>query len=180
MSTGLTAKNPTLKSLFYTLFMSILMTACHTGDAPGSLQVIPLPTTDILYALDVSPNYQVTLVGGYVWERGIAVYTDIYGHDAIVDTFSNKGQHDLLRDSKSQLITVGTDGYLFVNDDLSRSWQFKRLSNWDILHSIIEVDGGYVASGGKSYEQGYVYLINDQFVIDTAMYTGYELSLIHI
>jgi hypothetical protein len=176
MSTGLTGKKINFGFLFYTLFTSILFTTCQTGDDPESLQVIPLPTTDILYALDVSPDNQVTLVGGYVWERGIAVYTDIYGHDAVVDTFSNKGQHDLLRDSKSQLITVGTDGYLFVNDGLSRDWQFKRLSHWDILHNILEVDEGYLASGGKSYEQGYVYLINDQFVIDTAIYTGHEIA----
>jgi len=176
MSTGLTTVKKISEILFCSLVFSILLISCFKGEELGSLQVIPLPTTDILYAMDISPENKVTLVGGYVWDRGIAVHTDIYGKNIAIDTFSNKGQHDLFRDSKSQLITVGADGYLFVSDDVSRSWQFKRLSNWDILHSIIEVNGGYIASGGKSYENGYIYVINSDFVIDTALYTGYEVS----
>lgn len=177
MSTMLTAKKHTSIFLFcIPVVFTILFTSCYKGEKPQSLEIIPLPTSDILYAMDVSPENNVTLIGGYVWERGIAVYTDTYGRSPVVDTFSGKGLHNLYRDSKGQLITVGTDGFLFVNDGQERKWQFKRLRNWDILHNIIELDGGYLASGGKSYEQGYIYILDADFMIDTAIYTGYEIS----
>lgn len=177
MSTTLTAKKQTFTCLFCMLvFFAILFTSCYKGEKLQSLEIVPLPNSDILYALDVSPDNKVTLIGGYVWERGIAVYTDIYGRSPVVDTFSGKGLHNLFRDSKGRLITVGTDGFLFVNYGPERNWEFKRLRNWDILHNIIEVEDGYIASGGKSYEQGYIYVLNSDFMIDTALYTGYEIS----
>lgn len=133
-------------------------------------------TQDIIYDMDITPDGTLTAVGGYVWSRGLSLTGKVTSDTIMADSFSNKGVFCLLRNRNRELMTVGTDGYLFVKQDNGISWQFHRLSNWDILHNILETNNGYLASGGKSYEHGYIYLLNPDKQIDTAMYFDYEIS----
>jgi len=161
---------------FFTVFLSILCFSCSKEEVPGYFKVYTTPTNDILHALDIDQNGNITIIGGYVWSRGISLQSEGNLTDFRLDSFSNKGQFDLLRTKNNNLITVGNEGQLFQKTSHHEPWKFHRLQNWDILHHIIETETGYIASGGKSYEHGYIYLINKQFRIDTALYFGHEIS----
>ncbi len=169
------------KSTWYLLYMVSLclqVVSCTDTTEPIQYTEYTTPTTDILYAIDYKDKLKMTIVGGYVWSHGVALYTDENINTISIDTFADKAQFDILHTRNGGLVTVGTDGYLFVKPASAQKWEFKRLQNWDILHSIIETETGYMAAGGKSYEHGYIYHINSSFSIDTAMYFGHEISQI--
>ena len=166
---------------FILYLLSLTFLACSKEETPVFYKTYNPPTSDILHAIDIDENNYITIVGGYVWSRGISLQCDGDLTKLTLDSFSNKGQFDLLRTKNNELISVGTEGQLFQKPSFSAPWTFHRLKNWDILHHIIETENGYLASGGKSYEHGYIYLINEQFRIDTAIYFGHEISeVVHI
>lgn len=154
----------------------LFFTSCNKDTADVSVEQIASPTTDIIYNVDIADDGVITMIFGYVWFYSCALYTDQTFSHMRVDTFSTKGQFDLLRMSDGKLATVGTDGFLFTKADTTAHWTFHRLRNWEILHHLIETEDGYIASGGKSYEQGYIYLINKGLYIDTVLYFGHEIS----
>lgn len=158
------------------LLLSMFLSSCASEEEYQTFRIIHTGTQDIIYDIDITEQGMLTAVGGYVWSRGIFLAGHVQEDTITSDSFANKGQFCLLRNSKGELLTVGTDGYLFSTADNGHSWKFHRLSNWDILHNIIETGSGYIASGGKSYEHGYIYLINPDLKIDTAMYFDYEIS----
>jgi hypothetical protein len=114
---------------------------------------------------------------GYVWSRGYIHKLD--GNLSLLssDSISNKALFDLhVYDGGHSVAAVGTDGYLYHSSDGDR-WTFERLSNWDILHSIqTKPSGGFLASGGKAFETGYIYDIGADYVIDSVSYFGHELE----
>lgn len=165
------------------ILLTVLLTllSCTREEVPVYYKVHHSPTSDILYAIDIDQNGHITIIGGYVWSRGISLQSDDDLATLTLDSFSNKGQFDLLRTKNNDLISVGNEGQLFQKTSHREPWKFHRLKNWDILHHVIETEHGYLASGGKSYEHGYIYLINEQFRIDTALYFGHEISeVVHI
>jgi photosystem II stability/assembly factor-like uncharacterized protein len=163
-----------MRFIFLVLFLYLV--ACNKDEPLVYYKEIDSGTKDILYAIDTDSDDNITVVGGYVWSRGICLQTTNDLSQIQLDSFSNKGQFDLLRTKKDELLTVGADANLFSKSSKQSDWKFHRLQNWDILHNIIETENGYLASGGKSYEHGYIFLINDQYRIDTALYFGHEIS----
>lgn len=161
---------------YLVLLAILLLCSCVKQEELGGFQRIPVATADDFYSLDVEKDGSFAAIGGYVWHRGIVAEGNAQSLVCTVDSFCNKGQFDLLRSRKNLLISVGTDGYFFSKPSGRKSWTFHRLSHWDILHHIIETPDGYLASGGKSYEKGYIFLINPSFSIDTVLYFGHEIS----
>lgn len=133
-------------------------------------------SSDILYDIDIDKNGHVTISGGYVWSRGFMIDTDYRFGLMEKDTISNKALFYMLRSDNNHLIAVGTDGYIFERESVLKPWVFHRTTQWDILHHIIQTKNGYIASGGKSHGKGYIYLINQDFRIDTALYFKHEIS----
>lgn len=168
-----------MRFIILLVFMTFL--SCTKEETLVYYKSYILPTSDILHAIDINENDHITIIGGYVWSRGISLESDGDLTRLTLDSFSNKGQFDLLRTKNNELITVGADGQLFLKPSYQAPWTFHRLQNWDILHHVIETENGYIASGGKSYEHGYIYLIDEQFRVDTALYFGHEISeVVHI
>jgi Photosynthesis system II assembly factor YCF48 len=162
---------------FFILLTALLtLLSCIREESPVYYKAHHSITSDILHAIDIDHNGYITIVGGYVWSRGISLQSDGDLSTLTLDSFSNKGQFDLLRTKNHDLISVGNEGQLFQKTSHREPWKFHRLQNWDILHHVIETEHGYLAAGGKSYEHGYIYLINREFGIDTALYFGHEIS----
>jgi hypothetical protein len=162
--------------LLTTMILCLGWVGCTSEEPPRTFTHYPLPTTDDLYRLSVQDNGDITAIGGYVWSRGIVVNADARLTAITVDSFCNKGQFDLLKTRRGDHICVGTDGYLFSRAAGKKEWTFHRLANWDILQHVMETPHGFIASGGKSYEKGYIFLIDSTYTIDTAMYFGHEIS----
>lgn len=157
-------------------FLIIVFASCNQEQKPISVREISTPTKDIIYKIDISPQGRLTLLAGYVWSYGFTMIGDEFGGGLVIDTFSTKGQFDMLRTANDELVTVGTDGFFFIKPDTIDRWTFHRLQNWDILHHVIQTSHGFIASGGKAYETGYIFLIDSTFNVDTALYFGHEIS----
>lgn len=161
----------------YAILLLILLSySCVKQEELSGFQQIKVNTQDDFYKLDVAKDGFFTAIGGYVWHRGIVAEGNAQTLECEVDSFCNKGQFDLLRTRQDVQISVGTDGYFFTRPYGQKMWTFHRLSHWDILHHVIETPNGYLASGGKSYEKGYIFLINPSYSIDTVLYFGHEIS----
>lgn len=154
----------------------LVLASCAKEEEPVNFRQILIDSTDDLYRLDVSSGGRFTSIGGYVWSRGVFVEGHSSDRECFVDSFSNKGLFDLLRTRDNRQIAVGTDGYFYSRQEGKPEWEFHRLANWDILHHVVETPRGFLASGGKSYEHGYIFIINDTYTIDTVLYFGHEIS----
>lgn len=142
--------------------------------------VVPFHITqDITYdleAITMIENGDIYVAGGYVWDVGIIVRFDIQNTDSIhIDTISDKGLFDIALAENNTMYCVGADGYLFEKKD-SLPWQFIRLSGWDILHNIFPIEDGLLLSGGKSYAKGYIYRLSNDLLVDSILYTDYEIN----
>ncbi len=162
--------------LFAYLLLYITIVSCNNSEKILQYREIPLPTSDILYDIDIDNSGHITIAAGYVWSRGFMIETDQRLLNIKIDTISNKALFYLLRSDDGLLVTVGTDGYIFSRKSFLDSWIFYRTSHWDILHHIIKTKSGYLASGGKSYGTGYIYHINNNFQIDTTINFKHEIS----
>ncbi|MEZ4911761.1 MAG: YCF48-related protein [Saprospiraceae bacterium] len=133
-------------------------------------------TNDTWYDLHMDDSGNITVIGGYVWLRGLQLTTDKTFSNFKLDTISTKGLFDLELLSNGDLLTVGTDGFLFQKPISEQSWTFHRLANWDILQRVHEGVDAIYTFGGKSNEHGYIYKLNRQFQVDSAMYFPFEIS----
>jgi hypothetical protein len=138
---------------------------------------IEVPSNDDLQdvVVDRSSN-QIYVYPGYVWSRCTEVKLDESYGSITVDTISDKALFDIYKDSKDVQLGVGTDGYLYTKEGGDKNWIFHRMSHWDILHKIVEKPNGYIAAGGKAFETGYLYHINQNYQIDSVQYFGHEIA----
>ncbi len=166
--------------LFAYLLIFVSCFSCNDEELVPEYQEVNMFTSDILYDIDIDKNGHITIAGGYVWNRGFMIETDVAFASVKRDTISNKALFCLLRSYEDLLLTVGTDGYIFVKESSQDPWVFHRSSHWDILNNIIQTETGYLASGGKSFGTGYVYHINHDFQIDTVIYFKHQLSEVKV
>ncbi len=140
-------------------------------------QQINIQSSDAIYdiVIDKTTN-RIYAYPGYVWSRCTEVTLNSEFVTISKDTISDKALFDIYIDTKGTHLGVGTDGYLYTKARTEQKWNFHRLSNWDILHKIVEKPNGYIAAGGKAYETGYIYHINPQYTIDSVQYFGHEIS----
>ncbi len=158
-------------------FLSILfITSCTKPEKLVLENYVDTFTKDTWYDIDLSSNQKITAIGGYVWSEGFALTSDLSLSNVKIDSISNKGLFDLCRTSSDELLTVGTDGYLYRQAHQEGEWQFYRLTHWNILMRIHEVKDNFFAFGGKSNEHGYVYKINNTYQIDTTYFFPFEIS----
>jgi hypothetical protein len=139
-------------------------------------------TTDDIYDITIDQNGDVHLYAGYVWSRCHEITLSKSYNLESTNLIADKALFDVLEDNNRRLLAVGTDGYLYTRDRASSLWTFHRLKHWDILHKIKQKPaGGYISVGGKSYEHGYLYHINNDFAIDTVTYVDHEISdIVHV
>lgn len=162
--------------VLFTSFLSCLDHQDHTD-----FQYLNSNTTYDIYSAAYDSSGLLHLVGGNVWLQGIHIRYDSLNENVKVDSFANKASFDMIMASDTNFLAVGTDGYLHSYNLNRKRWQFYRLANWDILTDIQSIgDGSYIASGGKAYETGYIYLINENRSIDTVIYFPYEISHVHV
>jgi hypothetical protein len=150
--------------------------SCTKEETLSSFKQFSTNSSDIFYRVNIDKNDFITIIGGYVWSHGFSISTQKISNIPVKDTFSNKGIFDLLETKSGRLIGVGTDGYFFIKQNNESKWRFERLSEWDILTSIVETENGFMAAGGKAYETGYLYLLNKENSIDTVLRFGHEIS----
>lgn len=162
--------------LFAYLLLLIPIISCNDEDTLVKYTEIDTSTSDILYDIEIDNKGHITIAGGYVWSRGFMIETDQDLLDLKKDTISNKALFYILQTEEGRLVSVGTDGYIFAKEAPTRPWEFYRTSEWGILHHIIKTKYGYLASGGKSYGAGYMYHLNQNFKIDTAISFKHEIS----
>lgn len=109
--------------------------------------------------------------GGNVWTRSNMVSSSD-GLQWSVDSFTNKSIFDLYTDQEN-LFGVGNDGYIFSgNPDLKLS----RTKHWGLLRAFTASNKGYVAVGGKDFNKGWIYKVNNALKIDTTFTYENELS----
>jgi len=101
--------------------------------------------------------------GGDVWNKGnLAISKN--GSDWSVDSLTNKSIFALYA-TENTLYGVGTDGYIFSGTpDLS----FTRTRYWGMLRSFASSPDGFVTAGGKDFNKGWIYQLNEQLKVDTA------------
>lgn len=163
--------------VYFLLFISILLlNACVEDLKSPQYKKINLPTSDLLTNIVIDEDGSTNIIGGSIWHYSFECKSE----DRInfkLDTIANKLLFGLYAENNGNQYAVGVDGYLF-SKPLGQSWNFHRLQNWDILKSVIKKEDGFLAAGGKSYANGYIYLINNQYLIDTALYFSHEIAQI--
>ncbi|MBK9254560.1 MAG: hypothetical protein IPM42_03625 [Saprospiraceae bacterium] len=163
-----------MSKTYFHFFLYLLFFGCTKSADPKSSEIFSLHTNDLLTSIHIDNNGNFNILGGYVWSHCLL----FEGKNPSLlkgDTLSNKLLFDFQESADGTQFCVGVDGYLYSRT--SENWNFHRLTRWDILHQVIPYpDGSVIASGGKSYEHGYIYFINKELKIDTSLYFDFEIS----
>lgn len=160
--------------LFY--FASLVLIVnwnCLKEERPSSFQFIDTGTKDLLTCVITTHNDFITILGGYVWTHAISL-TGNSPFQLNKDTIADKLLFDLQTYDEHSLTAVGADGYIYTKD--SGNWILHRTAGWDILHCIRDAGHLYLAAGGKSYGNGYIYRLSKTFELDSISYFDFEIS----
>lgn len=114
---------------------------------------------DILYA-----------TGGDIWSKS-NLLTSTDGTQWSIDSLTNKSIFDLYS-SEGTLYAVGNDGYIFSGKpDLKLS----RTKFWGMLRGFTSSENNFVAVGGKDFNKGWIYKVNSDLQVDTAIFFENEI-----
>lgn len=114
---------------------------------------------DIIYA-----------TGGDVWNKSILA-TSNDGINWSVDSLTNKSIFDLYSNNK-MLYGVGNDGYILSG---APDLVLTRTKFWGLLKAFSESPDGFIAAGGKDFNKGWLYKVNNDLQVDTAHYFENEI-----
>ena len=160
--------------LHYFLFINLaLLIASCTDSRSDEFDLI---STDSPFDFHCIENFKGTLYasGGDVWLRS-NLATSPNGSTWSVDSLTNKSIFDLYTDGES-LFGVGNDGYIFSgNPDL----QLFRTRFWGLLRAFTASDDGYIAVGGKDFNKGWIYKVNNDIKIDTLSKFEHEILTVN-
>lgn len=108
--------------------------------------------------------------GGDVWNMS-NLLTSQNGTEWTLDSLTNKSIFDLYTD-KQILYGVGNDGYIFSGKpDL----QLSRTKFWGLLQSITSNGDGFITTGGKDFNKGWIFKVNSELQVDSAHYFEHEI-----
>ena len=100
-------------------------------------------------------------VGGDTWEKGISLNHNLDNGETTLETVSNKRIFTLFKDGE-QIKAAGVDARIYENLQEQSEWPIRKLPAWGIIKDVIKTSTGYVAIGGKSFKNGYIYLLDQE------------------
>jgi hypothetical protein len=151
------------------------MVSCTKNPSSIKFEYLDTKTNHDIYDAVIDEKDNIHMIGGDVWTAG----THLTVNNGILDlkTFSTKAAFDMLMLPDNQFLTVGTDGFLYRYEINAKKWNFYRLPYWDILTGIVPTKNRKVlAYGGKAYETGYIYIIDENYQLDTTIYFDHEIN----
>jgi hypothetical protein len=162
-----------IRHIFFFSVLSSLFSCTREEDI--SFEPIAIRIYDDIHKV-IQNKDRLCIYSGYVWSH--CIETQLKTDKSLLrqDTISDKALFDIYQFPSGDKVAVGVDGYFYTKPTSELVWSFHRLSHWDILHSIKPKKNGYLASGGKAFERGYIYHIGSNYSIDTVQYFGFEIS----
>lgn len=156
----------------YLLWFIFLFSTVFYGCSDSKSDDFELIQTDTQFDFHCIVEYEDNLYasGGDVWTRSDLLISK-NGIEWIKDSLTNKSIFDLYTDSEI-LYGVGNDGYIFSGQpDLILS----RTKYWGLLQSIISNGNGFITTGGKDFNKGWIFKVNPALQVDTAHYFENEI-----
>lgn len=151
------------------LFLLITLFSCGNGSSDNYL-VIETGSDYDFHTIEIHDGI-VYASGGDVWNKSNIVQSSD-GLEWSVDSLSNKSIFDLHSDGIN-LYGVGVDGYIFKgNPEL----QLTRTKYWGMLRGVSNSENGLVAIGGKDFNKGWIYKLNEELKVDTAFIFENEIA----
>jgi len=159
-----------MKNSFLLLFFLIFLSSCHKRNK--DFNVIETSSDFDFHSIELFDGV-LYATGGDVWSMSNIVQSTDGGNQWTVDSLCNKSIFDLYEDG-AFLYGVGVDGYIFRGDpDLT----LFRTKHWDMLRGFTRTSTGSVAVGGKDFNKGWIYKINEALkTIDTTFAYDHELQ----
>ncbi len=153
-------KKNKLLYILYALLICIISSSC-TDSRSGVYQLI---TTNSPFDFHCIERHDGILYasGGDVWNRSnLAISLD--GFEWSSDSLTNKSIFDLYSNGQT-LFGVGNDGYIFSGQP---KLQLSRTKYWGLLRAFTSSKDGFIATGGKDFNKGWIYKVNSELQIDT-------------
>ncbi|MDF1694451.1 MAG: YCF48-related protein [Saprospiraceae bacterium] len=100
--------------------------------------------------------------GGNVWTKSYLT-SSADSKQWLVDSLTNKSVFDLYA-TDTMLYGVGNDGYIFSGQP---ELKLTRTKHWGLLRAFTAAKIGFVAVGGKDFNKGWIYKVNEELKIDT-------------
>lgn len=107
-------------------------------------------------------NGKIVGVGGDTWLQGNRLLFDPVGKSIQFDSISNKRIFTIQKIGQT-LLGGGVDSRLYSSNNADSQWVIHKLPAWGLIKDVIKSNTGYIAVGGKSFKNGYIYEVDSLF-----------------
>lgn len=165
-------------------FSLLTLWSCRDDEETIPTEVFYLDSQRDVHAVEVLPftNYhQFIAATGSVWNSGgyavYPYYSDI-PRPNIEELISDEGIFDLVSLDKG-FLACGTGGKLYFKEKIwSFQWQTIQLGAWGLLKGLTRMESKFLAVGGKSLKEGYIYHISKRFGLSAVKLIDQELTAV--
>lgn len=148
--------------LFISFFIFLLTFLSCNNHLSDNFEIIKTDSPFDFHAITLHHDI-IYATGGDVWNK-CNLLTSSNGLEWTLDSLTNKSIFDLYSNGQT-LYGVGTDGYIFFGQD---ELKLSRTKYWGMLRACAAMGNEFIAVGGKDFNKGWIYKINQELQVDSA------------